>query len=86
MSTNEQNVLGYNAGFKDGANAGYKLAKQDLKKKIDDLEKDALRYRWLRDGNNEKNSEAMSIAINHYGDEWDEMIDAAMQDTNHDNQ
>ena len=50
------------------------------------LRKDAERYRWLRDGNKEENSEAIIIAIHHYGDEWDEMIDAAMQEDNHDNQ
>lgn len=45
------------------------------------LRKDAERYRWLRDGNNvEDYSEAISIALHHYGDEWDEMIDIAMEE------
>ena len=54
----------------------------ELKAECEKLRKDAGRYRWLRDGNNVENSEAIRIALHHYGDEWDEMIDAAMQEDN----
>jgi hypothetical protein len=50
-----------------------------MQAECDELRKDAERYRWLRDGNNEKESEAVHIAVNFYGFEWDEMIDIAMQ-------
>ena len=46
-----------------------------LKAECEKLRKDAERYRWLRDGDDE----AVFIAVNFCGDEWDEMIDAAMQ-------
>lgn len=46
----------------------------------DMLRKDAERYRWLRDGNNDENSEATRIAMHYYGGEWDEMIDIAMSE------
>lgn len=38
---------------------------------------DAARYRWLRDGNNVKQSPAMKIASTMYGLEWDAAIDEA---------
>ena len=38
---------------------------------------DAARYRWLRDGNNVKQSPAVKIATSMYGLEWDAAIDAA---------
>ena len=44
------------------------------------LRKDAERYRWLRDGNDEEESEAVHIAVHHHGDKWDEMIDTAMDE------
>jgi hypothetical protein len=42
------------------------------------LRKDAERYRWLREGCNEKQSAASRIAADCYGMEWDAKIDAAM--------
>ncbi|MBS7349216.1 MAG: hypothetical protein KIG95_03490 [Comamonas sp.] len=53
---------------------------EPLRAENEKLRKDAERYRWLRDGNNEKESEAVHIAVNFYGFEWDEMIDIAMQE------
>lgn len=50
----------------------------EMQSEYESLRKDAGRYRWLRDGNNVKGSEAIRIAMHHYGDEWDEMIDIAM--------
>ena len=44
----------------------------------DELRKDAERYRWLRDGNDNKKSAACHIAVNCYGLEWDDAIDAAI--------
>lgn len=41
--------------------------------------KDAERYRWLRDGNDRKESAAMRIALHCYGMEWDAAIDAALR-------
>lgn len=49
-----------------------------LQAECEKLEKDAERYRWLRDGNDEEDSEAIHIAVHYYGDMWDEMIDIAM--------
>ena len=48
--------------------------------RLEAAEKDAARYRWLRDGNDHKDNPAMQIAINSYGCEWDEAIDAAMKE------
>ena len=43
-----------------------------------DVEADAARYRWLRDGNNERQSTfAQELATKHYGIEWDAIIDMA---------
>ena len=39
---------------------------------------DAERYRWLKNGNDEKHSRATFIAQNMYGMEWDDAIDAAL--------
>lgn len=44
----------------------------------DEAGRDAARYRWLRNGCNEKQSEASRIANNLYGMEWDAAIDAAL--------
>lgn len=41
------------------------------------MKADAERYRWLKNGCDEKSGEATRIAINCYGLEWDEAIDAA---------
>ncbi len=43
-----------------------------------EMKRDAERYRWLRDGCNEKRSAASRIAADCYGLEWDARIDAAM--------
>ena len=48
-----------------------------IEQEWDDLRKDAERYRWLRDGNDNKKSAACHIAVNCYGLEWDDAIDAA---------
>jgi hypothetical protein len=42
------------------------------------MRRDAERYRWLRDGNDAKHSKAMTIATQHFGLEWDDLIDAAI--------
>lgn len=41
------------------------------------MKADAERYRWLKNGCDEKSGEATRIAIKCYGIEWDEAIDAA---------
>lgn len=46
--------------------------------RLEAAEKDAARYRWLRDGNDHKNSPATQIAMHSYGLEWDAAIDAAI--------
>jgi hypothetical protein len=51
-----------------------------LKRRLSEAQKDARRYRWLRDGCDEKHSEATRIASNCYGMEWDTAIDAAMEE------
>lgn len=42
-------------------------------------EMDAARYRWLREGCDEKQSMATHIAAHLYGLEWDAAIDTAMK-------
>ena len=49
-----------------------------LERELERLRKDAERYRWLRDGNDNKKSAACHIAVNCYGLEWDDAIDAAI--------
>jgi hypothetical protein len=46
---------------------------------IEDLRRDAERYRWIRD-NHEIKGRAMEIVYNSNGKEWDAAIDAAMED------
>jgi hypothetical protein len=46
--------------------------------RIRELEADAERYRWLREGCNDKGSAASFLVENYYGMEWDEKIDAAL--------
>lgn len=48
------------------------------REEIERLSKDAARYRWLRDGNDSKYGDAVFIARNLFGLEWDEAIDAAI--------
>ena len=55
-------------------------AYEALQAECEKLRKDAERYRWLRDGNDEEDSEAIHIAVHYYGDMWDEMIDVAMEE------
>ena len=44
-------------------------------------DRDALRYRWLRDRNNDQHDPfAENLAAKHYGMEWDAAIDAAMKE------
>lgn len=47
--------------------------------RVREWQADAERYRWLRDGCNEKAGEATRIAQRCYGLEWDAAIDAAIQ-------
>ncbi len=49
-------------------------------KRLAEMEKDAARYVWLRDGNDAKHGRAAKIVDNHYGLEWDDLIDLAMGD------
>ena len=49
-------------------------------KRLAEVEKDAARYVWLRDGNDAKHGRAAKIVDNHYGLEWDDLIDLAMGD------
>lgn len=44
----------------------------------DSVQEDAMRYRWLREGNDAKHGAAWHVAVNLYGCEWDAAIDAAM--------
>ena len=48
-----------------------------LEQEMDDLRNEVERHRWLRDGNDTKKSAAYHIAVNCYGIEWDDAIDAA---------
>ena len=45
---------------------------------LDSVQEDAMRYRWLREGNDAKHGAAWHVAVNLYGCEWDAAIDAAM--------
>ena len=45
----------------------------------DSVQKDAARYRWLREGNDAKHGAAWHVAVNLYGCEWDAAIDAAIK-------
>ena len=51
----------------------------ELREALRSAEIDAARYRWLRDGCDEKYSPATHIAVNCYGMEWDATIDTAMK-------
>lgn len=51
----------------------------ELREALRSAEIDAARYRWLRDGCDEKYSPATHIAVNCYGMEWDAAIDTAMK-------
>lgn len=44
----------------------------------DSIVLDAMRYRWLREGNDAKHGAAWHVAVNLYGCEWDAAIDAAI--------
>lgn len=44
----------------------------------DSVQEDALRYRWLREGNDAKHGAAWHVAVNLYGCELDAAIDAAL--------
>jgi hypothetical protein len=50
----------------------------DATRKLEEASKDARRYRWLREGCNDKGSAASFLVENYYGMEWDEKIDAAL--------
>lgn len=51
-----------------------------LRAQVAELEKDAKRYRWLRDGCCDKDTAASRIAQNEYGMHWDAAIDAARKE------
>ena len=51
----------------------------ELLDRLEKAEKDAARYRWLRDGCDEKGNAASHIAANCYGMEWNALIDTAME-------
>ena len=54
------------------------IAMREAAAELERLRKDAERYRWLRDGNDNKKSAACHIAVNCYGLEWHDAIDAAI--------
>ena len=54
-------------------------AAEEVEQRIAQLEKDAARYRWLREGNDAKHGAAWHVAVNLYGCEWDAAIDAAIK-------
>ena len=62
----------------DAERAGRAALIRRIEQERDELRKDAERYRWLRDGNDNKKSAACHIAVNCYGLEWDDAIDAAI--------
>lgn len=52
-------------------------ATAELQGRVAELEANDRRYRWLRDGNDDKTSSyARDLANKHYGFEWDRIIDA----------
>lgn len=51
-----------------------------LRARVAELEQDAARYRWLRDGCCDKDTAASRIAQNEYGMHWDAAIDAARKE------
>ncbi len=51
-----------------------------LRAQVAELEKDAKRYQWLRDGCCDKDTAASRIAQNEYGMHWDAAIDAARKE------
>lgn len=52
-------------------------ATDELQRRVAELEANDRRYRWLRDGNDDKTSSyARDLANKHYGSEWDRIIDA----------
>ncbi len=53
---------------------------EPLRKRIAELETDAARYQWLRDGCCDKDTAASRIAQNEYGMHWDAAIDAARKE------
>lgn len=58
----------YNAGFKDGSNAGYNLAKADMAADVLDAE----RYRWLREKDNFPGDEGDGPSL------WDQLCEMDM--------
>jgi hypothetical protein len=54
--------------------------RDELRDRIAELETDAARYRWLRDGCCDKDTAASRIAQNEYGMHWDAAIDAARKE------
>ncbi len=52
----------------------------ELRSRVAELEQDAARYRWLRDGCCDKDTAASRIAQNEYGMHWDAAIDAARKE------
>lgn len=63
---------------RDDARAGCKGLSDKLAAFIESAGADSERYRWLRDGCDDKLSEATRIAANCYGIEWDAAIDSAI--------
>lgn len=68
--------------YRDFAAAVLSLAKwgqpAQAQAQADSVLEDAMRYRWLREGNDAKHGAAWHVAVNLYGLEWDAAIDAAM--------
>jgi len=53
---------------------------EELERENEALRKDAERYRFLKDQNDDKHNQFVEkIAARHYGLEWDSIIDAAMK-------
>lgn len=51
----------------------------ELERQLEEARKDAERYRWLKEGCNDKGTRATHIAKEYFGFEWNAAIDAAMQ-------
>jgi len=52
---------------------------EELERENEALRKDAERYRFLKDQNDDKHNQFAEFVARHYGLEWDSIIDTAMR-------